>query len=147
MSMKAFRWAKAQEGLTSAEKFVLVMLGDHFNDEWHRSWPSYATLAGETGLSVSTVKRSIKALRARGLVTVEAWMLNDGAISMPNRYLLPRYDRELPAAEQPVLAMAYFESSTGWDGLVKVPGSNLYIEEEALSPVPLHDVVGAGNPF
>jgi len=135
MSMKAFRWAKAQEGLTSAEKFVLVMLGDYYNDDWHRSWPSYGSLARDTSLSLSTVQRAVRSLRARGLIDVEAWMLNEGAVSMPNRYLLTGYRRDIrPATYQPVLVSSY-SGTEPYEGLIQVPGSNLYIESDALDSV------------
>lgn len=133
MSVKAWRWAKAQEGLTSAEKFVLVMLGDYYNDEWQRAWPSYGTLAHDTALSVSTVQRSIRSLRDAGLIEVEAWLLNDGAVSLPNRYLLTGYRKDVHAAAvQPVIVSAYGTSGSDWDGVLQVPGSNLYIEADAL---------------
>lgn len=132
MSMKAFRWAKAQEGLTSAEKFVLIMLGDYYNDEWHRSWPSYGSLARDTSLSLSTVQRAVRSLRAAGLIDVEAWVLNEGAVSMPNRYLLTGYRRDVQAATyQPVVVSAYSGLEV-YDDLIQVPGSNLYIEANAL---------------
>jgi hypothetical protein len=132
MSVKAWRWAKAQEGLTSAEKFVLVMLGDYYNDEWHRSWPSYSSLVRDTALSLSTVQRAVRSLRARGLIDVEAWILNDGAQSMPNRYLLTGYKPGVQAATyQPVVVLAY-SGLESYDDLLQVPGSNLYIAVDAL---------------
>lgn len=137
--MNAFRWAKAQTGLPSSEKFVLLMIADLYNAEWSRAWPSHARLAEITGLSKDTVKRAIAGLVARGLVEVEAWVFNDGARAMPNRYLLPQYrPSERAAARQPVLAFA------GWSGMEpfdyewcrRVPGSNLLIDADALDPGP-----------
>lgn len=140
--MKAFRWAKAQTGLVSSEKFVLVMLADFYNDEWARAWPSHSRLAAATELSVATVKRAIASLENSGLVIVEAWVVNEGG-AMPNRYLLPAHrPEERPAAVQPVLAYA------GWSGMEdfshesarRVPGSNLIVDEESLRPA------GVGSP-
>lgn len=134
MSMKAFRWAKAQEGLSSAEKFVLVMIADHYNDDWHRSWPSQATLAHECQVSESTVKRCVKELRKKGFLLVEEWVINTNAARLSNRYLLPRFHGTLPAKQQPVVVDTYYEQAGGWDGLRRIDGTNLYVEINSLEP-------------
>lgn len=133
MSIKAFRWAKDQRGLPSSEKFVLIMIADHYNDEWHRAWPSHATLGEETGLSVPTVKRAIRALASRGLLQVEAWQLNEGGGWLSNRYLLPQFDlRSRIARDVPVLAFAAYSGASDTDHL-RLPGSNLFVEADALA--------------
>ncbi|KTR19646.1 helix-turn-helix domain-containing protein [Curtobacterium citreum] len=135
MSAKAYRWARGQSGLPGPQKFVLVMLGDYYNDEWSRAWPSLNRLAEDTGYGKSTVERALRSLRDEGLVAVEAWVVNDGAQQMPNRYLLPRFRPSVrPAAEQPVLAFPYSSMSGDlmFGDLVQVPGSNLCIEDGAL---------------
>lgn len=139
MSWKAFRWAKEVSGLAPAEKFVLVLLADAYNPEWERAWPSPARLAELSGFSTSTVKRALKSLEERGLVKSERWMLNDGAEWLPSRYLLPRFAPKVrPAYEQPVLAYVRgFEDVWPGDGFLEVPGSNLVVDEESLSPDPL----------
>lgn len=140
MSIRAYRWAKQQtmlnehDKLTAAEKFVLVMIGDHYNDVWHRAWPSRTTLAEETGLSVPTVKRSIRSLATAGLLLIEPWVLNEGAGALSNRYLLPKFNPAVTRASHlPVLAFAWPDSpGAEMDNCVQVPGSNLYIEEADL---------------
>lgn len=137
MSMKAYRWAKKQMGLSSPEKFVLIMLADYYNDAWDRAWPSPSTLAADTSLGVSTVKRSLRSLQEKGLIVAEQWMLNDGAVFMPNRYLLPVFNPSvLPAHEQPVLACAIYDVSAQFDDLLEVPGTGLYIESWMLNSDP-----------
>ncbi|WIB16276.1 helix-turn-helix domain-containing protein [Curtobacterium sp. MCPF17_050] len=135
MSTKAFRWAREQTGLPGPQKFVLVMLGDYYNDEWSRAWPSLGRLADDTGYGKSTVERALRALREEGLIEVEAWVMNEGAQQMPNRYLLPLFrPRVRAAAEQPVLAFSYSSESGSmlYGDLVRVPGSNLCIEDGSL---------------
>lgn len=135
MSVKAFRWAVKQTDLPGPQKFVLVMLADYYNEDWSRAWPSLGRLATDTGYGKSTVERALRALRDEGLVDVEAWMLNEGAQQLPNRYLLPLYRPKVrPAAEQPVLAFTYSSESGSmlYGDLVRVPGSNLCIEDGAL---------------
>ncbi|KJL46240.1 hypothetical protein RS84_02867 [Microbacterium hydrocarbonoxydans] len=111
MSIGAFRWAKEQEGLRSSEKFVLVMIADHYNDEVHRSWPSIERLADETGLNRTTVMRCIKALETGGFLKVEPWARAYDGGRLNNRYCLPLYDVESKRAKRlPVLSHKYFNN-------------------------------------
>lgn len=67
MSFQAM--AKAVEiKLPFHEKFVLIMLANYANEEG-RCWPAVATLASDTGLSVAAVKKALKKLVERGLIT------------------------------------------------------------------------------
>jgi DNA-binding MarR family transcriptional regulator len=69
MSFQAM--AKAVEiKLPTQEKFVLIMLAN-YADESGKCWPSVQTLATNTGLSTATVKRALKKLIARGLLSRE----------------------------------------------------------------------------
>lgn len=107
--MDAYRWALTWDGLTSAEKFVLVMIADHYNDEAHRSWPSIERLAKETALHRTTVIRAIKTLEKNGLVDVEPWVRADYGGKLNNRYCLPFYDPKSQRAKRiPVIAYADF---------------------------------------
>lgn len=132
MSVPAFRWARKQADLPSSQKFVLLMLGDYFSDEWGRAWPSLGRLAEDTGLNRSTIERAIKSLRDRGLVVREEWTMNSGVERMNNRYLLPGHRPEVtPASVQPVIASP-MQGDRVPAGLRKVPGKNLTIEVDAL---------------
>jgi DNA-binding transcriptional MocR family regulator len=109
MSMDAYRWALTWDGLKSPEKFVLVMIADHYNDRVHRSWPSIERLANETALHRTTVMRAIKQLEAHGLVEVEPWVKADLGGALNNRYCLPMYDPQSVRAKRlPVIAYAAF---------------------------------------
>lgn len=111
MSIGAFRWAKAQEALRSSEKFVLVMIADHYNDEVHRSWPSIERLAAETGLNRTTVMRCIKTLESRAFLDVEPWARAYDGGRLNNRYCLPLYDGESRRAKHlPVVSHKYFNN-------------------------------------
>lgn len=112
MSIGAFRWALNWVGLSSAEKFVLVMIADHYNEKCHRSWPSIALLADETSLSRATVKRAIKNLAFHEVIAVEPWKQAGTGHSLNNRYLLPLYDKKSkPAVHLPVIAKAEFDAN------------------------------------
>lgn len=67
MSFQAM--AKAVEiKLPSQEKYVLIMLAN-YADESGKCWPSVQTLANDTGLSTATVKRVLKKLTDRGVLS------------------------------------------------------------------------------
>jgi hypothetical protein len=110
LSIKAFRWAKgwiADPGtpLKTFDAFVLVMIADHYNDDARRAWPKIATLAYETRLSKSSVKRSIARLQELGLLEIEHWFLNSNSRhQLANRYCLPLFDTRSTASPGPVYA-------------------------------------------
>lgn len=67
MSFQAM--AKAVEiKLPTHEKFVLIMLANYANEQG-KCWPSVATLSGDTGLSLAAVKKALKKLVERGLIS------------------------------------------------------------------------------
>lgn len=112
MSMDAYRWALTWDGLTSPEKFVLVIIADHYNDTVHRSWPSVERLASATALHRTTVMRAIKGLEGHGLVVVEPWVKADAGGALNNRYCLPMYDPKSTRAKRvPVVAYAEFNDN------------------------------------
>lgn len=143
MSMKAFQWAKEQtvrpdgeragQALTSAEKFVLVMIADRYNETWGRAWPSFSRLASDTNLSLATIKRVIPELREAHLVIVEPWVVNSGAGRMSHRYLLPAYRPEVCLAlEQPVVASPVSAGADDSAELLRVPGTNLVVDRAVM---------------
>jgi hypothetical protein len=116
MSMEAFRWALTWNGLTSSEKFVLVMIADHYNDRAHRAWPSIARLANFTALNRTTVMRALKGLEEKGLIETEPWVRAEAGGPLNNRYCLPLFDpRSRRAAHLPVIATKAFNN----DGTVE----------------------------
>lgn len=104
MSMGAYRWAKSwNEGLTSPQMFVLIMLADHYNETAKRAWPAIDTLARMTRLSPATVKRALRDLKSMGLIEVEYWFDNSTGRQKSNRYCLPFYDSESQVSPHPVV--------------------------------------------
>ncbi|PPF89271.1 hypothetical protein C5C03_04055 [Clavibacter michiganensis] len=146
--MPAFRWAKAEilrrsdSGaaplvLSSSEAFVLLMLADHYSEEWSRAWPSQSLLARETGLAVKTVVRAVESLRASGLVVTETWVNETRAGRIPYRYLLPAYNRKAkPWPHGHVIAYSSWDDAplgADYDSLLRVPGSKLLVDASLLS--------------
>jgi biotin operon repressor len=70
MSIRHVNWALEQE-LPTPEKFVLVVLANYANKNGV-CWPSQETIGQKTGLSRASVQRSIRSLKERGLIQVEA---------------------------------------------------------------------------
>jgi hypothetical protein len=71
MSVKAMAWAWEQP-IPATEKFVLLALADYYNEGEKAAWPKQSTLAARTSLSMSTVRRCIKSLAMKKLITVYA---------------------------------------------------------------------------
>ena len=72
-------------------KSVLVVIASHADENTGRCWPSIATIAGKSGLSQSTVKRALKAVRTSGLIKVHKKVMASGQAA--NYYLLPDEDQ------------------------------------------------------
>lgn len=75
------RWMMPPEA-----RAVLRCLAGHRNPDTGRCDPGAATIADETGFSVSTVKKAIRELAARGWVTVERRRV--GELNDSNQYTL-----------------------------------------------------------
>lgn len=86
MSFEAMAWAVRQE-LPCQQKIVLVMLADRVNKDTGLCCPSMDRLAKDCGLSKSSVKQAIRALREKGLVA--ARRRTDGTTNLSNEYFLP----------------------------------------------------------
>lgn len=71
MSVRHVRKALEVQTLTSPQKFVLVVLAEHANDETGDSWPSASKIANETALSESAVRKALSALRDQGFISVK----------------------------------------------------------------------------
>jgi DNA-binding IscR family transcriptional regulator len=63
--------------LPANELAVAIALLYHANDQWEAQ-PSIKALAAASGVSASTVKRCLSALRFRGVVSVEQRRTEDG---------------------------------------------------------------------
>lgn len=86
MSFNDIRWAIDQQSLSSYAKWVLVILADYQNAAHDKTWPKIATLAKQTGLSESSVRRGIKELIKEELVSVNP--RNKGGTIRSNEYFL-----------------------------------------------------------
>lgn len=71
MSVQAITSALSVEGVTSAEKFLLVVLANYC-DQNMQCWPSQARLAADMNVSVRKMVDLFKKLEDRGLVSREA---------------------------------------------------------------------------
>ena len=78
MSFRAVHWALHEvRGVSMGHKLLLVTLGE-YADDVDCAWPSQETLAGVLECSVSTIRRSLKALISWGLIDrEERWVMDD----------------------------------------------------------------------
>lgn len=67
MSFQAMAWA-VKIKLPAQEKITLLMLANYANQDG-QCWPSIDTLSLDTGLSRASVKRALRKLVERGLMT------------------------------------------------------------------------------
>lgn len=112
------KWCHSWGGeLRSSEKFVLLMICDHYNERVHRSWPAIDRLAAETRLDPKTVSRALKRLEQLGLIEREHWIDEATRRRMANRYNLPLYDDSVPLKKTVV---ASYEKGRG-DNLIAFP--------------------------
>lgn len=100
MSIAAFKWAKTVEGIPPLEKWLLVMIADHYNESEHKAWPGKNTLANETGMSLRTVTRCLSSLEAKGLIQIQHWINTTNGQHLNNRYFLPLHDAIAAASDQ-----------------------------------------------
>lgn len=70
MSIKAVSWALEQSLKDPTGKLVLIALADRYNDEYGHAWPSVAWLATAGDCSERTIRRKLRELEAKGLVSV-----------------------------------------------------------------------------
>lgn len=71
MAFNDIKWAVCQEGLTTHEKLVLILLANHRNKAHGYAYPSVSKLARGGGMCENAVRKCIKSLEARGLIMVE----------------------------------------------------------------------------
>jgi DNA-binding transcriptional MocR family regulator len=83
-----FSWERAiaASDLEGTTRHVAFTLGLHFSRAGDSCWPSLETLARESGLNVSTVKRHLTVLRVRGWLLVLSGGSPKGGERTSNRY-------------------------------------------------------------
>ena len=86
MSFEAMAWAIKFENLAPLEKFTLLMLANYASNENGDCYPSVKTLAKKTNMSDTTVKKYIKSLEDKGLLSIKQRKMED--IYLSNIYKL-----------------------------------------------------------
>ncbi len=70
MSWRASAWAKEQNGMSTGEKLLLLLVADYYNDEIGSAWPSTERLAKEAGMSVRNTLRLLAKLEQKGVIRI-----------------------------------------------------------------------------
>jgi hypothetical protein len=69
VSHEATLGARSTRGLSHSERLVLLNLADHCHRGTNTAWPGVEAVAKEEGLAIRTVRRSLRQLEKRGLIT------------------------------------------------------------------------------
>ena len=83
MSIEMIQPAIDTEGLTHAEKLVLIILASHAHPDGTNAFPSIATMATETSLNRTSVQRNIRNLEAKGLIVAIGYRYEGETIIAP----------------------------------------------------------------
>lgn len=103
MSHRATVWAINQK-LPALAKLVLLILADRHNNDTNRCDPSIDRMATDCGMSPDSVRRHLKVLTEKGLISVHP--RRSGPVNLTNRYSF-NMQRLTPVpanSEYPVLA-------------------------------------------
>ena len=76
-------------------------LGRRMNNETRQCWPSHSTLAEMAGVSVNTIKRSLRLLKANGWIDWRPRMAPDGKRHQSNMYYVYQSASQNPRPERP----------------------------------------------
>ena len=85
MSFEAVNWAWKQKSLKPFQKLILIALADRHNPD-HGCFPSINTIIEDTGISRSSVLRTLGQLQDKKLITKEA-AYRDNKSKTSNRYI------------------------------------------------------------
>jgi hypothetical protein len=99
VSLEAFKWAKTVRDIPPMEKWLLVMIADHYSDTKGMAWPGKNLLSEETGISLRNITRLLSSLHSRGLIRIQHWINNSTGQNLNNRYFLPIFDPASSAAD------------------------------------------------
>ncbi|MGL1921968.1 MAG: helix-turn-helix domain-containing protein [Hyphomicrobiales bacterium] len=100
MSVQFLAWAFKVEGLSPAQKVLLLALADNADDDG-KCWPSKATLMIKTGLkSKKTISANMTFLTDNGLVSIESRQRKNGS-NASNIYILNYGVKITLGAEKP----------------------------------------------
>lgn len=103
----SWRASLAESGLTPSARLVGFALSTYLNERTSTAYPGGSTLAGDTGLSLRTVRRAIKEMVAHGYLTIieqggikgAQRVSNTYLASIPNRCHVVTGDTDAPVTE------------------------------------------------
>jgi hypothetical protein len=97
MSNKWYEWARTQKAGGGSAKSVLFYLAERANDDG-LCWPSIGLIVGETEISESVVKRSLKILQEKNLLT----KINKGNQHISTYYQIGEQVKSTPSDSESV---------------------------------------------
>lgn len=109
MSHAASQWAKTVITGGTTNKAILMVLADYANHS-HEAWPSFERVAKEAECSVSTVKRAVADMEARGLLTRQRRRQPDGKLGCYVLVLNVKPQVKMTAGQKPELNLTSGQS-------------------------------------
>jgi len=109
MSHAACQWAKTVITGGTTNKAILMVLADYANHS-HEAWPSFERVAKEAECSVSTVKRAVADMEARGLLTRQRRRRPDGKLGSYVLVLSVQPQVKMTAGQKPELNLTSGQS-------------------------------------
>ena len=108
MSLRAFVWVAGLQGITWAERGVLIKMADYANGDGGSVFPSVKTIAEWGEVDERTVQRILARLLARGLIEVVGANGRTGGqhptayrIVIPRQFMLSKGTRQAGVREHP----------------------------------------------
>lgn len=109
MSHAASQWAKTVITGGTTNKAILMVLADYANHSLE-AWPSFERVAKEAECSVSTVKRAVADMEARGLLTRQRRRQPDGKLGCYVLVLNVKPQVKMTAGQKPELNLTSGQS-------------------------------------
>jgi DNA-binding transcriptional MocR family regulator len=110
VSLRAYEWATKFEGLTRLQRTLLKEIGNRYNEEKGRAWPSQSRLARDTGYSRSSINRGLNELEEKGLLIRVASYDTGTQARTSNRYFLPMFaPQDVPETRRAIGIERYFD--------------------------------------
>ena len=130
-------WVIRDSNLTGNEILVYIALLNRANSKG-LAWPATARIAKESRTSLSTVKRTIKSLEGRGLLTKQLRPRGDGS-NDSNVYHVAMFERTPPGPNHPFIAGRGVQGEPGRGPQGTNPGSSVDRKEDTQEEDPIEE--------
>lgn len=124
MSLDALRWAFSLAGISPVEKLVLLALADRWNHDTRQCWPSLTDIARRCCLAERTVRRALRTLEDRRLVSTTHRVGETGVFTSSVYFLavsLPGQTDPIPGQPDPGVTVSPYGVTVSAESEVESP--------------------------